>query len=400
MTGVAPDLTFSTRVAAIAPLALVEMQDRIRAAGAAGRAVAALSGDDPQIVAAPSVMEAMTKALQDGRERYGSAEGDPALRAALAARLNRDGVGAPYDVDDLLITAGRAFSLFACLMTVVEPGAEVILLDPACPFYAEQVRLCGAVPVPTPALTGVDIDRVAAAVTERTRMIVINSPVNPTGRVLTAQELRGLVSLAERRGLWLLFDQTQAELTYADAAEPFAWLHAREGARDRSFLIGSFTKTFGLGGWRMGWLAAPRLAAASARKVLQHIQICPAGFVQAAVLEALALPQDWLNGWIARFQARRDLALARLNALTGVRCSTPAAAGFLFPRVGEDDWDVAGRWLDHCDVATIPGRLFGAAGQGHVRISLGVEDATLVAALDRLQRWNALAALTPVGRVH
>jgi len=371
------------RVASVAPSATVEMTERVRQAREAGREVLALASGDPNLETHPEIVAAAHRAMLGGETHYGPAAGTPALRAAIAKRL-AERSGAAYDASEILVTPGGKFAVFAAFMAALEPGDEVLLLDPCWVSYGPGVRLAGGTPVRVPALDRLDPDMLAAAVTPRTRMIVVNSPANPTGRILGREELAALVALAERHDLWLLFDQVYADLTYEPSA--FAFLQALPGAKERCLVADSLSKTYGMTGWRIGYLAAPESAIKAALKVVQHSIYCVPPFVQAGALAAFALPESVIDGYRDRFRQRRDRAAAALSALPGFSCPRPPASFYLFPKVPGDDKAVAAEWLDRLAIAVLPGSAFGEAGRGHLRISLACEDTVLEEALRRLER--------------
>jgi aspartate aminotransferase len=363
------------------------MSERIRQAQAAGRRILPLASGDPNLPTHPEIIAAAHRAMEAGLTRYGPAAGTPALREGLAARLTAK-CGAAYSAAEILVTPGGKFSVFAAMMAALGPGDEAILLDPCWVSYAPCVRLAGAVAVPVPALEGVDTDRVAAAVTPRTRMIVINSPHNPTGQILSRSALAALLEIAERHDLWLLFDQVYADLTF----EPgFTYLQSLEGAKARTFVADSLSKTYGMTGWRMGYLAVPEAVTKPILRVIQHSIYCVPPFIQAASEAALRLPESVVEGHAQLFRRRRDRAVEGINRLRGIRCRRPSATFYAFPRVGGDDKAVAAEWLDRLSIATVPGSAFGAAGAGHLRLSLTCTDEVLEEALARLETHYGLA---------
>ena len=371
------------RVAGVAASATVEMSERIRQAQAAGREILPLASGDPNLETHPEIVAAAHRAMLAGETHYGPAAGTPALRATIARRLS-ERAGVAYDSSEILVTPGGKFAVFAAFMAALESRDEVLLLDPCWVSYGPGVRLAGGVPVRVPALDRLDPGMLAGAVTPRTRMVVVNSPANPTGRVFAREELVALVALAERHDLWLLFDQVYADLTYEPGA--FAFLQALPGAKKRCLVADSLSKTYGMTGWRIGYLAAPEAAVKAALKVVQHSIYCVPPFLQAGALAAMALPQLVIDGYRERFRRRRDRAAAVLDALPGFSCPRPPASFYLFPKVPGDDKAVAAEWLERLAIAVLPGSAFGEAGRGHLRISLACDDAVLEEALRRLER--------------
>jgi aspartate aminotransferase len=369
------------RVTGLAGSATVEMSERVRQLQAAGRKILPLASGDPGLPTHPDIIAAAHRAMVDGLTHYGPAAGLPALRQAIAARLTeRSGVA--YGPPEVLVTPGGKFAVFAAMLSVLEAGDEVVLLDPCWVSYGPCVRLFGGVPVPVPTLDGMDVDRMAAAVTPRTRMIVVNSPVNPTGRVLGRDELAALLAIAERHDLWLLFDQVYADMVFAPAT--YCALQSLEGAKGRTLVADSLSKTYGMTGWRVGYLAAPEGAVKAALKAVQHSIYCVPPFIQAAAEAALKLPQSVVDGYAELFRRRRDRGVTGLNRVRGIRCACPPATFYLFPDIQGDDRAVASEWLDVLSIAALPGSAFGPAGAGHLRLSLACSDEVLEEALARL----------------
>jgi aspartate/methionine/tyrosine aminotransferase len=384
-------MRLAPRVTNLKASATVEMTERVRAARAAGRKIIGLSSGDPNIVTDPRITDAAAKALRDGDTHYVSSNGNTALREAVAAReLLR--TGAAYAPTDLLITPGGKFALLAALMAVVSAGDEVLVPEPGWVSYGPCIQLCGGVPVPLAMLDRVDPDQLAAAITPRTVAIILNSPVNPTGRVLPAHEIAAVVALAERHNLWIIFDQVYSDLLHQDRF--FAPQATPEG-QARTLVVDSFSKTFGMTGWRLGSLAVPGGLIKSFQRFMQHSVYCVPGFVQQAGTVALALYDELVPQYRAMFRARQTLAAARLDAIDGIRCTAPTAGFYVFPAVGPADAVVSARWLDAIDVASVPGSAFGAAGAGHVRLSLSTSDAELVEAMDRIARLALQEGLSP-----
>lgn len=379
-----PPPRLAGRVTGLKPSATVEMTERVRAARAAGRRIIGLSSGDPGLNTDPRIIAAATRALQDGDTHYGPAAGSAALRDATAAR-ERLRTGATYAPEDVLITPGGKFALLTALMGVVETGDEILVPEPGWVSYGPCVRLCGGVPVPLPMLDHIDPERLAAAITPRTVAIILNSPVNPTARVLPQAELDAVLALAERHNLWIVFDQVYADLLHAGR---FAAPQAILAGQARTLVVDSLSKTFGMTGWRLGSLSMPAGTARSFQRFMQHSVYCVPGFVQQAGVAALTLFDDLVPGYRTLFRARQEYAAARLSALPGIRCPLPDAGFYLFPCVPGDDITAAASWLDQLSVASLPGSAFGAAGAGHIRLSLTTKQPDLEDAMDRIAQWS------------
>ena len=384
----------AARVATLAPSASVEMTERVRAARADGRRIIGLSSGDPGIDTDPRIIEAATRALHDGDTHYGPAAGSAALREAIAGREHRR-TGATYAPADILVTPGGKFALLAALMGIVEAGDEVLVPEPGWVSYGPCIRLCGGIPVALPMLDRLDPDRLAAALTPRTRALILNSPVNPTARVLDQPEIDAAVALADRHGLWIVFDQVYADLVHHGV---FAAPQATPAGHPRTMVVDSMSKTFGMTGWRLGSLAMPPGIARTVQRFMQHSVYCVPGFIQQAGVQALALFDELVPATRTMFRARQVFAAARLDAVPGLRCPLPDAGFYLFPSVTGDDKTVAAAWLDALDVATLPGSAFGPAGAGHIRFSLTTPQAELEDAMTRIAQWadqTPTAAQTP-----
>jgi aspartate aminotransferase len=372
----------SGRVASLRPSATVEMSERIRQARAGGRQVIGLSSGDPNLETDARIIAAAERAMRGGDTHYTTPAGQLALREAIVRReLER--CGASYDPGEILVTPGGKFALLAALMGIVEPGDEVLVPEPGWVSYGPCVRLCAGEPVALATFDGFDAETVRAALTARTRAIIVNSPVNPTGRILSAGEIAALVEIASRHDLWIVFDQVYADLAHE---APMVFPQSTVEGQACTIVIDSLSKTFGMTGWRLGYLAAPGGLAKPILKFIQHSIYCVPPFVQAAGLEALSLFGQIVPSYRSLFRRRRDLAVERMSRITGVSCAPSEAGFYLFPRIDGDDVATAKAWLEDGDVAVLPGSAFGASGARHLRLSLTPCDAELDEALARVAR--------------
>jgi aspartate/methionine/tyrosine aminotransferase len=364
------------------PSATVENTERIRAARASGRRILGLSSGDPNIVTDPRIVAAAERAMRGDKTHYSAPAGEPGMRAAIVKReVERS--GAQYDVADILVTPGGKFALLTALMGIVNPGDEVLVPEPGWVSYGPCVRLCGGVPVAVPMLDRLDPGTIAAAVTPKTRVLILNSPVNPTGRVLSESELIATIAIAQRHDLWIIFDQVYSDLMYSGT---FPYPQALPGGFERTLVVDSLSKSFGMTGWRLGYLALPPGMAKALVKFLQHSIYCVPAFIQAAGEEALSLRNELVPAYREMFRRRLTRAAAALDAVPEIECVMPDATFYLFPKVAGDDTAVAQRWLAEGDVATMPGSAFGPAGKGHLRMSLSCSDEDLDEALVRIAR--------------
>ena len=375
------------RVVGLKPSATVEITERVRNARAAGRKIIGLSSGDPNLETDPRIIDAAERAMRAGDTHYGPPAGLPALREAIVQRDNRRS-GVKYDPADVIVTPGGKFALLTALMGVVQPGDEVLVPEPGWVSYGPCVHMCGGTPVGISMLDRIDEAALESVVTPRTRAIIINSPVNPTGRVLSAAEIASVLAFAQRHDLWILFDQVYSDLLYQGE---FPNPQRLPGGQERVFVIDSLSKTFGMTGWRLGYLLTPPGLSKTILKFIQHSIYCVPGFVQAAGITALSLDGELVPRYRKIFRSRLETAAARLSAIPGITCELPSATFYLFPSVAASDIEVAKRWLDEINVASVPGSSFGKSGAGHLRLSLTCSDSELDEALNRIARIGIAA---------
>ena len=374
--------TIAERFRVIQPSATVENTERIRAARASGRRILGLSSGDPNIVTDPRIIAAAERAMRSDKTHYSAPAGEPELRAAIAAR-EAERSGARYDPDDILVTPGGKFALLTALMGIVNPGDEVLVPQPGWVSYGPCVRLCGGTPVAMPMLDRLDLAAMAAAVTARTRALILNSPVNPTGRVLSEAELGAAIALAQKHDLWIVFDQVYSDLTYG---EKFPYAQALSGGFERTLVVDSLSKSFGMTGWRLGYLALPPGMAKALVKFLQHSIYCVPAFIQAAGVEALSLRRELVPEYRDTFRRRLERASVRLDAVPGIDCIMPDATFYLFPKVARRRYGYSAalaRGRQCCGDARFGLR---SKRQGHLRLSLSCSDVDLDEALAQIAR--------------
>jgi aspartate/methionine/tyrosine aminotransferase len=377
----------AARFLGLKPSATVEMTERVRNARASGRKIIGLASGDPNIDTDPRIIAAAERAMRQGDTRYGPPAGVPALREAIVKReAERSGV--TYDPADVIVTPGGKFALLTALMAVVENGDEVLVPEPGWVSYGPCVQLCGGTPVGISMLDRIDEAALERTVSPRTKAIIVNSPVNPTGRVFSAGEIASVLAFAQRHDLWIVFDQVYCDLLYSGDFPTPARL---AGGRERVLVVDSLSKTFGMTGWRLGYLALPPGLSKSVLKFIAHSVYCVPNFLQTAGVTALSLSDELVPRYREMFRERLARAAARLSSVPGIACSMPAATFYLFPSVQAADTEVARRWLDEIDVATVPGSSFGRGGVGHVRMSLACSDHELDDALERIARIGIAA---------
>ena len=345
-------------------------------------------GDPDCDTPAPICRAALADALA-GHTHYTQSQGDPELLTALAADLNRHGQAcAPADI---IITFGGMGALAAAFRALLDDGDQVIIPEPFFPDYTSHVEFSGGVCVfsPTRIENGFAPEPAAieAAITDRTKVLLINTPCNPTGAVIPGPVLDALAELAIRRDLVVISDEVYDRLTFGVEHQS---IRARPGMAERTLVIGSFSKNFAMTGWRIGWALGPPWLISAVLNVTTHNTSCPNSVSQRAAIAALAQPQATWEAMRREFAARCRLVYERLAAMPGVTVAPPQGSFYLFPRIaqiGGDGLRFALELLDRQQVVVVPGEAFGPSGVGCVRLACTVGLEPLARAMDRIERF-------------
>ena len=355
-----------------------------------GRSVVHLELGAPDVAAPPHVTEAAIAALRAGDARYVAPTGIPELREAIAADLASRGVR--LDPGQVIVTPSAKSAVFYSMLATASAGDEVLVPDPGFPIYPSVARFVGATPVGygVDHHNAPDVDDIEARITPRSRVLVLNSPNNPTGGALTRAATERLATVVARHQLTVVSDDIYSRLVYQ--GERAACLAAFEGARDRTIVVDGFSKTFAMTGYRLGYMAVPKPWVERLTTLAINGYTCVAPFIQRAGVAALSGPQDSVAAQVAVYRARRDVLVTGLNAIPGVRCPVPAGAFYLFPDFSEllarhqmTSRQLAGHLLEQHGVATIDGRAFGARGEGRLRLSFASASADLESAMARIR---------------
>ncbi len=365
---------------------------RGEAAKARGRRIVDLGVGDPDFATPPRVVAAMERSVRAGRTHYAPAEGEPALRRAVAVDA-RQRLGAEVDPAQVHVFPGAQCALFAALVCTAGPGDEVVLLAPTYTTYERCVLAIGAVPVSVPLDAvrhfALDLDRVAAALTPRTRVVMVNSPGNPSGAVFAAGDLARLAELCAARGIWLLSDEVYGSLVFD--GRHHSPLAAPAGAAC-TIVVNSLSKSHAMTGWRIGWTIAPLPVAKALGSLSSSLLYGVNQFVQDAAVVALEETADEARAMTERFRARRDVLLAGLEGAAGIEVHRPAGGMFVMVDIaatGLDGIAFADGLLDHEDVVVVPGAAFGPSTRSCLRVGLVADEATLAEAAERLRRHAA-----------
>ncbi len=340
------------------------------------------------------VVDQVCAALRDdpATGRYTLQPGRTDLRAAVAELLEREKNYKADPMTEVAVTCGAMEGLVMAMLTLVQSGDEVVIPEPYYPSHVEQILLAAGDPVLVPLRRedwGLDADALSRVLTDKTKVLVVSSPHNPTGAVWDEEDLRAVADIAVSRNLWVICDDTYDSLTYG-AVKSFSLASIPE-LRRRLILVGSFSKRFALTGWRVGYVAGPATVLDEMLKVHDATTICAPGPSQEAALAALNGPQDVFEEFRAELEQRMELACGRLDKLAGkVSYVRPRGAFYIMLRYAFTDQDsqtVAERLVREARVVTIPGGAFGPGGQGHLRLSFGADRTELTEAFDRLEAW-------------
>ena len=349
-----------------------EMLARAQALESQGREIIHLEIGQPDFDTVPSAALAGIRAIATGLTRYNPPLGISTLRDAVAAEISRTR-GVEVGPQNVVIMPGGKPGIFFPMLALIEPGDEVIYPDPGFPTYESVTRFLGAVPRPVPLLEENDFsfDMVAfeQSLSDRTRLIILNSPSNPTGSIIPRQDLERIAEAARAHDAWVLSDEIYSRLVYDGE---HASIISLPGMLERTVLLDGFSKIYAMTGWRLGYGVMPAEVAEAMGPLLTHSISCTATFTQHAGLAALTGPQDAVDRMIAQFRLRRDAIVEGLSAIPGITCQKPAGAFYAFPNVksfGKTSAEMATYLLDEAGVAVLPGTAFGQYGEGYLRLS-------------------------------
>ena len=365
---------------------------RATALAAQGRDIINLGIGQPDFPTPPHIVEAAIKALRDGHHGYTPATGISPLREAVAADLHRR-FKVEVSPDNVMIVPGGKVTMFMAILMFGEPGAEILYPDPGFPIYRSMIEFTGATPIPVPIREengfAFSAEETLALITPKTRLLIINSPANPTGGVTPKAEVDKLVAgLARFPDVAIMSDEIYDQMLY-DGEEHVCLLSYPE-IRDRLILLNGWSKTYAMTGWRMGWSVWPTKLYDNARKLAVNSHSCVNASAQWAGLAALTGPQDAVAMMGAEFDRRRKAVVAGLNALPGISCATPRGAFYAFPNVSKTGWKakaLASALLDDSGIATIGGPDFGVNGEGYIRLSYANSLENIERALVRMKTF-------------
>lgn len=385
-------MEFADRMSLLGTESAFEVLVKARALEAQGKDVVHLEIGEPDFDTPPHIVEAGQRALAEGYTHYGPSAGLPELREAIAEDVSASR-GIPFTADQVVVTPGAKPIMFYTILALAEGGDEVIYPNPGFPIYESVIRFSGAKPVPIPLREerdfSLDVNALKDLVTERTRLIILNSPQNPTGGILPEEDLEAIAGIAVANGVPVLADEIYSRMLYDGE---FRSVSVYDGMADLTIILDGFSKTYAMTGWRIGYGVMPKDLAVHITRLMTNSNSCTASFTQRAALAALKGPQDASDRMMAEFKKRRDIFVAGLNAIDGITCRNPAGAFYTFPNItgtGKSSRAFADHLLYEGCVAGLSGSDFGAYGEGYIRFSYANSVQNINKALERIADCTA-----------
>lgn len=384
--------TLSHLLANIPPSATLAVNDKAKALQRAGEDVISLAGGDPDFDTPAHITEAAFQAIREGRTHYPApTKGLSEALEAIADKMDRENDVQVDPASDIVVTPGSKWALFLALSAVVNPGDEVLYLAPVWVSYPPMIRIAGGEPVAVtlPAETNFTITEalLREKITPRTKALMVNSPCNPSGRILTQREIEAIVDVAIDEDLYVITDEVYEKLVFDDNVHRS--LAAQPGMAQRTLTTNGLSKGYAMTGWRLGWIAGPTPIMKLAARMHSQTITSAATFTMVAAAAALNGPQDVVHAMCQSYQERRDFMVPALNEIEGVECRSPEGAFYLMPRftnTEKNSVELADALLEEAGIAGTPGAAFGESTEGHVRFSIATAMSELERAVERLAR--------------
>ena len=394
---------FTNRIGSLKEEGAYEILVQAQALEAQGRDIIHLEIGQPDFPTFPNISMAGMRAIANGHTRYNPPSGLPDLRAVIAEdAAERRGIS--IRPEEVVVGPGAKPLILLPIMALVEQGDEVIYPNPGFPSYCNVIEMAGGKPVPVPLLEeksfSFDLNAFDAAINEKTRLIILDSPANPTGGVIPPEDLAHILRAAEQYNCWILSDEIYMRMIYdkdhlsGGEGKPIRSIASLPGAKERTIIVDGFSKTYAMTGWRLGYGIMPEALAEKVGLLLTHSVGCTATFTQYAGIEALTGSQTQVEAVRAGYKRRRDLIVAGLNDIPGIICQTPQGAFYVFPNVkqfGLSSEQLARYLLQEAGVALLPGTAFGEYGEGYLRLCYSNSSENIQIALDRMA--EALSAM-------
>jgi aspartate/methionine/tyrosine aminotransferase len=382
--------TYAPRMDRLGTETAFEVLARAKALEAQGRAILHFEIGEPDFDTPSHIKEAAIQAIQDGYTHYGPTPGLPVLRQAIAEMVSLSR-GIPVSPEEVIVTPGAKPIMFFTLLALAQAGDEVIYPNPSFPIYESMINFVGATPVPIPLLEAngfsFDMARFEASLSPRTKLIILNSPGNPTGGVLPMSDLQRIAAAASERKIMVLSDEIYGGMQYEGRPESIASL---PGMKDLTIILDGFSKLYAMTGWRLGYAVANRSVIEHFTKLMANSASCTASFVQIAGVAALRGPQEPSQHMVAEFHRRREIIVAGMNHIQSLRCARPAGAFYVFPNIQglqRSSAEMASRLLNEAGIACLAGTAFGSYGEGYLRFSYASSEANIRKMLTLLDRF-------------
>ncbi len=366
-----------------------EVLAKAKSLEARGKEVIHLEIGEPDFDTPRNIIDAAIKALNDGKTHYGPAAGVPELRQVLAEDMGKRR-NIKINPDQVAVTPGAKPIMFFVILALINEGDEVMYPNPGFPIYESVIDFVGAKSVPYPLREerefSFDIDEFMSLITDKTKMIILNSPQNPTGGILTEDDLKTVAKVAQHKDIYILSDEVYLNIIYEGVHHSIASI---PGMQERTIILDGFSKTYAMTGWRLGYGAMPKDLAEKVIQLQINCNSCTATFSQYAGIEAVRGPQDDVHNMIAEFKKRRDVIVDGLNAIQGISCLRPHGAFYVFPNIKQlniDGKKFADLLLEKFGVAALSGTAFGKYGEGYLRFSYANSVENIQKALDRIDQ--------------
>jgi aspartate/methionine/tyrosine aminotransferase len=382
-------MRLAERMSRIGSESAFEVLARARALERQGKNVVHLEIGEPDFPTPKHVIEAGQRALDEGWTKYGPTPGFPEFREAIARYVSQTR-GVRVDAENVCVVPGGKPIMYFTMMALLESGDEVIYPDPSFPIYESVIRFLGAKPVPIPLLESrgfsLDLEVLRDRLSDKTKLLILNSPANPTGGVMLREDVERIAELVGDRDLIVLSDEIYSRIWYE--SEPTSITRFGD-MLEKTVILDGFSKTYSMTGWRLGYGVMPRWLADAVNLLTVNSNSCTASFTQRAGIAALEGPQDCVTAMVTEFRRRRDVMVRGLNQIPGIRCSLPAGAFYAFPNVtgtGMSSKALADLLLNEAGVACLCGTAFGQHGDGYLRFSYANSMVNIVEAIERIRR--------------
>ena len=384
-------MKLAQRMALLSGEGAFDVLQKARALEAQGHHIIHLEIGEPDFETPAHIVEAGKAALDAGFTHYGPTPGDPELRAALATHVSITR-GINVTAENVCVVPGGKPIIFFPILAFVEPGDEVLYPNPGFPIYESMIKFAGGTPVPVPLVEersfSFDLNVLQDLISPKTKMLILNSPQNPTGGVIPADDIRAIASLVRERDIVVLSDEIYSRIYYGE--KPLS-ISSIPGMAERTIILDGFSKIYAMTGWRLGYGVMPKWMADAVNMLMVNSNSCTASFTQRAGLAAITGPQDDATTKMVReFQTRRDLFVRELNTIPGVRCQVPEGAFYAFPNIAGTGWKskaLADALLEKGGVACLSGTSFGAYGEGYLRFSMANSLENLNEAAARMRKF-------------